>query len=135
MDAGSEIANLIFYLCYSATICMEIFLPCYFGTELMLKNNNLTTAAYSSDWTRFPIYTQKMLVVFMEISKKPRILLSGKLFSLSLNSFLVVRYTLALFKNKFTTIVLTGVKSNVQFVCSFEEYSQVKFCYHNYSVV
>ncbi|XP_037035068.1 odorant receptor 94b-like [Bradysia coprophila] len=105
MDPGKDIANLIFYLCYCATICMEIFLPCYFGTELMLKNNNLTTAAYSSNWTEFPIYLQKLLVVFMEFTKKPRILLSGKLFSLSLNSFLVVlnrTYSLfAVLKNLF----------------------------------
>ncbi len=92
MDARNDIANLIFYICYCATICMEIFLPCYFGTELMLKNQNLTTAAYSSNWTDFPIYIQKMIVVLMEFAKRPKILLSGKLFSLSLNSFLVVKF-------------------------------------------
>lgn len=90
MDPASEIANLIFYVCYCATICMEIFLPCYFGTELMIKNYNLTTATYSSNWTEFPTSMQKSIVVFMEFSKRPRILLSGKLFSLSLNSFLLV---------------------------------------------
>lgn len=90
MDPVSEAANLIFYLCYCATICTEIFLPCYFGTELMLKNYNLTRAAYKSNWTEFPIRIQKWIVVFTEFTKRPRILISGKLFSLSLQSFLLV---------------------------------------------
>lgn len=122
MDATSEIANLIFYLCYCATICVEIFLPCYFGTELMLKNKNLTTAVYSSNWTEFPVYIQKMMVVFMEFSKKPTIMLSGKLFSLSLNSFLVViSLRLFMYFNILQNTHFTGFKSNLQFLCCFEK--------------
>lgn len=97
MNALNELANLIFYVSYCATICMEIFLPCYFGTELMLKNNNLTTAAYTSNWTEFPMNIQKMVVVFMEFLKQPKVLLSGKVFTLSLNSFLVVKFSFSLY--------------------------------------
>lgn len=133
MNPADEIANLIFYLSYCATISSEIFFPCYFGTELMLKNHHLTTAAYASNWVEFPIYLQKMVVVFMEFLKRPQILLSGKLFSLSLNSFLVVITQVKLIQiiTLLTLPHITGVESNVQFVCRSEKSFQVKsVCYH-----
>ncbi len=72
------------------TLSTEIFLPCYFGTELMLKNGQLTTAIYSSNWIGGPIYYQKMIAIFMEYTKQPRYLIAGKLFNLSLTNFLLV---------------------------------------------
>lgn len=122
MDAANEIANLIFYLTYCATILMEIFFPCYFGTELMLKNSYLTTAAYSSNWSAFPIYIQKMIVIFMEFSKKPTILLSGKLFSLSLNSFLLV------------TISIRSMKRNCTIHCYDRTYFNLQVLNRTYSL-
>lgn len=90
MNPAHEIVNFVFYLSYFMTLSAEIFLPCYFGTELMLKNNQLTTAIYSSNWIGFPIYYQKMIINFVELSRKPRYLIAGKLFNLSLTNFLLV---------------------------------------------
>lgn len=72
------------------TLSTEIFLPCLFGTELMLKNAELTTAIYSSNWIGFPIYYQKMIAIFMVYTKTPKYLVAGKLFNLSLTNFLLV---------------------------------------------
>lgn len=90
MNAAEEIVNLIFYFAYFMTLSTEIFLPCYFGTEIMLKNAQLTTAIYSSSWIGFPIYLQKMIAIFMGFTKTPRYMVAGKLFNLSLANFLLV---------------------------------------------
>ncbi len=88
---ADDIVNLIFYLSFTVVITLEIFLPCYFGTENIFKGNYLTTAVYSSNWPALSTSSKKMLITFMEGLMKPKILLSGKLFSLTLSTFLVVR--------------------------------------------
>lgn len=90
MNPANEVVNLIFYMSYFMTLSTEIFLPCYFGTELMLKNSQLTTAIYSSNWIGFPIYYQKMIIIFMGFTKSPKYLIAGKLFNLTLANFLLV---------------------------------------------
>lgn len=90
MNPTDEIINFIFYLSYFMTLSTEIFLPCYFGTELLLKNADLTTAIYSSNWMDCPLFYQKMVSVFMEYTKSPRYLVAGKVFNLSLANFLLV---------------------------------------------
>ncbi|XP_037039498.1 odorant receptor 94b-like isoform X2 [Bradysia coprophila] len=90
MNPANEIVNFVFYLSYFMTLSTEIFLPCYFGTEQLLKNAQLTTAIYSSNWIGRPIYYQKMIPIFMEYTKDPRYLIAGKLFNLSLSNFLLV---------------------------------------------
>lgn len=90
MNPANEIVNFVFYLSYFMTLSTEIFLPCYFGTEMLLKNAELSTAIYSSNWIGAPIYYQKMIVIFMEYTKSPKYLVAGKLFNLSLRNFLLV---------------------------------------------
>lgn len=72
------------------TLSTEIFLPCFFGTEMMLKNGELTTAIYSSNWIGSPINYQKMIAIFMEFTTANKYLVAGKLFNLSLTNFLLV---------------------------------------------
>lgn len=90
MNPAREIVNFIFYLSYFMTLSAEIFLPCYFGTEIMLKNAQLNTAIYSSNWIGQPVYYQKLIIIFTEYTKMPRYLVAGKLFNLSLSNFLLV---------------------------------------------
>lgn len=68
----------------------EIFLPCYFGNELTLKREKLSFAIYSSEWFDLSIKFQKNMIIFLEGLKRVRILKSGKIFTLSLFSFLTV---------------------------------------------
>lgn len=128
MNPANEIVNFVFYLSYFMTLSTEIFLPCFFGTELLLKNAQLTTAIYSSNWIGRPIYYQKVMAIFMEYTKSPRYLIAGKLFNLSLSNFLLVgnndlingcvlRYT----RCKIEFKIISGSEPNVQHVCRFDE--------------
>lgn len=81
---------LAYYLCFSATMLNEIFLPCFFGTELTSKNSELSIALYSSNWPDLSETFKKTLIIFVEYLKQPRIMMSGKIFTLTLFSFLTV---------------------------------------------
>lgn len=71
-------------------IGLEIFLPCYFGTENIDKSSYLSTAIYSCNWTGLPKSSKKVMITFMEGMMNPKVLTVGKLFTLTLNTFLTV---------------------------------------------
>lgn len=90
MNIAEELVNLSFYISFSATMMNEIFLPCYFGNEVTLKREKLAFAIYSSDWFNLSQEFKKTMIIFLEGLKRVRILKSGKIFTLSLFSFLTV---------------------------------------------
>lgn len=90
MDGAAETVKLAYYLCFSATMLNEIFLPCFFGTELTSKNDEIANALYSSNWPDLSEKFKKTLIIFVEFLKRPRIMMSGKIFTLTLFSFLTV---------------------------------------------
>ncbi|KAG4070844.1 hypothetical protein HA402_011070 [Bradysia odoriphaga] len=89
-NISEEIVSVSFYLSFSATMMNEIFLPCYFGNELTLKREKLSFAIYSSEWFDLSQAFKKNMIIFLEGLKRVRILKSGKIFTLSLFSFLTV---------------------------------------------
>lgn len=92
MNISEELVSLSFYLSFSATMMNEIFLPCYFGNEVTLKREKLTFAIYSSNWIDLSEKFKKNMIIFLEGLKRVRILKSGKVFTLSLFSFLTVNF-------------------------------------------
>ncbi|KAJ6640375.1 Odorant receptor 94a, partial [Pseudolycoriella hygida] len=90
MNITEDLVSFTFYLSFSATMMNEIFLPCYFGNEVTLKREQLSFAIYSSEWFNLPQPFKKNMILFLEGLKRVRILKSGKIFTLSLFSFLTV---------------------------------------------
>ncbi|XP_037028607.1 odorant receptor 94a-like [Bradysia coprophila] len=85
-----EYVSLSFYVAFSATMMNEIFLPCYFGNEVTLRREQIPHAVYSSEWIHLSEKLKKNMIIFLEGLKRARILRSGKIFTLSLFSFLTV---------------------------------------------
>lgn len=94
-----EYVSLSFYVAFSATMMNEIFLPCYFGNEVTLRREEISHAVYSSDWIHLSQKFKKNMIIFLEGLKRARILKSGKIFTLSLFSFLTVNSSSKLKKN------------------------------------
>lgn len=90
MNISEDLVSLSFYLSFSATMMNEIFLPCYFGNEVTLKREQLALAIYSSEWFDLSQKFKQNMIIFLEGLKRVRILKSGKIFTLSLFSFLTV---------------------------------------------
>lgn len=65
----------------------EIFLPCFFGNEIILASNNLSYSLFSSDWTEQTSTYKKKLIIFTERLRRPIVITAGKIVNLSLTTF------------------------------------------------
>lgn len=65
----------------------EIFLPCFFGSQLNGASSNLTDEVYCSNWLNLDFKTKKILVTFMENLKNPMEITYHGLFDANLESF------------------------------------------------
>ncbi|XP_037041997.1 putative odorant receptor 71a [Bradysia coprophila] len=91
MENGSDDNLLLaYYFSFSCTMLNEIFLPCYFGTILTSTNESVSKAIYSSNWPDLSQSFKNTMIIFVEQLQRPRIMKSGKIFTLSLISFLTV---------------------------------------------
>ncbi|XP_037041534.1 odorant receptor 94b-like [Bradysia coprophila] len=85
-----EIPTFVFIVSFFTVFLTEIFLPCYFGNEIILKHQSLSLAIYSSDWIKAPARYRKFVVLFMEMLNIDVVMKTGKIFTLTLSSFLTV---------------------------------------------
>ncbi len=76
-----------FYCIYILCIVTQIFLPCFFGNEVIFTGSSLSNCAYASEWYSFSLNYRKVLFVFMERLKRKSEIMAGKLFNLSLDTF------------------------------------------------
>lgn len=76
-----------FYCIYIVCIVTQIFLPCYFGNEVIYVGSSLSNWAYASEWYSFSLNYRRDLFVFLERLKRKSEILAGKLFPLSLDTF------------------------------------------------
>lgn len=65
----------------------EIFLPCFFGNEIILSSDNLSYCLFSSDWVEQTITYKKKMIIFAERLKRPIVITAGKFVKLSLITF------------------------------------------------
>lgn len=65
----------------------ELFVITYYGNEIMLASNRLTHTLFESDWIEQPLSTKKLVVIFGEYLRQPHVLMIGKLYPLTLETF------------------------------------------------
>lgn len=70
----------------------QIFLPCYFGNELIVQSEEMGTYVYGSNWMDLARNTnfKKLLIVFRERLQRKTHILVGIMFPLSLETFMKV---------------------------------------------
>lgn len=90
MNPSQAIAEFVFYVGFVMTMLTQIFLPCYFGNEILVKSELLSLSLYSSNWPEHSKVFRKLVLVYMVMLKQPKKLMVGVLFSLTLDSFLKV---------------------------------------------
>lgn len=69
---------------------LQILLPCYFGNEMMVASEKLSTSLFHSDWINKSDAFKKAMKIFMENAKRPLKLSSFGVFDLTLDNFLKV---------------------------------------------
>lgn len=90
MNPSESIAEFVFYVGFVMTMLTQIFLPCYFGNEILLKSEQLFKSLYSSNWASGSRRFRLAVLLYMELIQRPKRLVVGQLVSLTLESFLSV---------------------------------------------
>lgn len=69
----------------------DIFLTMFFGHLIILKSEELRTLLYQSNWPQQSQQFKRIAMITFERLQNPTVILVGKLFPLSLDTFSVVR--------------------------------------------
>ncbi|XP_055605033.1 odorant receptor 94a-like [Uranotaenia lowii] len=72
---------------YLAIMIIKIYLPCYYGSEIAYKSQQLTTVLYSLDWISFDEKFRKDLKIMMTITSMPMDIKAEGLFPYDLTMF------------------------------------------------
>lgn len=87
---------------YMVPMMFQIFLPCYYGNEIILKSKNLSNDYFHSDWFNESRKSRNSAKIMMEFVKKPVKIRVIGIFDVDLTTFMRIcnsAYTLfAVFK-------------------------------------
>ncbi|NP_001164401.1 odorant receptor 105 isoform X1 [Nasonia vitripennis] len=71
----------------------QIYLPCWYGNEVMLHSSEIANSIYDMDWVRLSPTARKTLIIVMIRSSKPIQIRAGYFVSMNLRSFLSIMKT------------------------------------------
>lgn len=83
--------DLLFTIVYSLAVTIQLFVPCYYATNVIEKSNKLSRNIYFSNWIDADIIYKKSFQIFVTRSLKPFILYAGGLIPLNVDIFFKVR--------------------------------------------
>lgn len=109
MNASEAIFAFGFYIAFVFVILVQIFLPCYFGSDLGLSAGELVSGNYHSNWIEQDIRYRRMMVLFMEYLKKPPLLRAGNYFPITRETFVSVNLWLFVYSklcDAFNSLIL-----------------------------
>lgn len=66
---------------------LQIFLPCYFGNEILISSQHLSMDLFHSDWTSKSHKFKIAMKLFMENAKKPIKITAFGIFVVNLATF------------------------------------------------
>ncbi|KAJ8923005.1 hypothetical protein NQ315_001553 [Exocentrus adspersus] len=73
---------------YFASMVTQLGMYCWFGHNIIASSDKINEAVYMSNWYEADSGTKKSILIFMEKCKRPVVLTAGKLFPLSLDTFI-----------------------------------------------
>lgn len=82
--------KIIVHIALIGYYIFDIFLTMYFGNLIILKSDDLRTSLYQSNWTQQSMKFRRISMILLERLRNPTIILVGKLFPLSLDTFTAV---------------------------------------------
>ncbi|KAL6263328.1 hypothetical protein P5V15_006125 [Pogonomyrmex californicus] len=82
------------FILYLGSMMFQVFIYCWYGNELDLKNKNIAHAIYASDWTVISAKHRKNLLLVMLMSQRGRILSSYGFCALILSTFTWLQFNI-----------------------------------------
>ncbi|XP_061718481.1 odorant receptor 43b-like [Cydia pomonella] len=89
----SSLETQMFMVGYFMVMNLQIFVPAWLGTQLTYKSEELTTAAYKSEWLPCSKRCKSSIKLLMERAKSPVIITGLKIFPLSLATYIQIMKT------------------------------------------
>lgn len=91
MKVDTDFPTQVFLFTMFVVQMGQIYIPCYYGNEIMLQSNALINHIYFSNWTEMTQRSKRSIIIFMERLKRETQIIVGKLFPLNLETFTTVR--------------------------------------------
>ncbi|CAO1329041.1 unnamed protein product [Diamesa serratosioi] len=82
-----EATTIIKCISYLFAMTLQIFLPCYFGNEILISSQHLSMDLFHSDWINKSYKFKIAMKLFMENSKKPIKITAFGIFEVNLATF------------------------------------------------
>lgn len=90
MKLSKEPSDYAFLVLFLFVQNGQIFLPCYFGNELIVSSTALSKHSYFSNWMDMTKESRKIFICLLERLKCESQIVVGKLFPLSLETYTTV---------------------------------------------
>ncbi|XP_065364980.1 odorant receptor 42b-like [Calliphora vicina] len=104
---ATNFASIVASCFYVCAVVVEIFPLCYYAQCLMDESNRLSDVIFHSNWVDQDVRYRKMLIFFIHRSQRTIEFTAGKLFPITLNSFLgIAKFSFSLY----TFIKEMGIK-------------------------
>ncbi|XP_073832904.1 odorant receptor 7a [Musca autumnalis] len=95
---ATNTASMVASCFYVLAVVVEVFPLCYYAQCLMDENNRLSEVIFHSNWIYQSKRYRKMLIFFMQRSQKVIEFSAGKLFPITLSSFLsIAKFSFSLY--------------------------------------
>nr|WCC57453.1 odorant receptor 57 [Papilio glaucus] len=75
---------------YLAAVALDIFVYCYFGNQVIIQAERVSTAAYQSSWHAMGARPRRLLVNLLLASHRPATIRAGNFLPMDLHTFLVI---------------------------------------------
>ncbi|XP_050353586.1 putative odorant receptor 85e [Nymphalis io] len=75
---------------YLGAVALDIYIYCYFGNQIILQADRVTTAAYQSAWPTMGMKTRRLLLNILLSNLNPVIVRAGRFLPMNLHTFVVI---------------------------------------------
>ena len=69
---------------------IQIYLPCFYGTEISIMSEKLTTSLFHSEWYLGNRSFRTLILIFMEFAKRPIEIMAMGVFIVNLETFTAI---------------------------------------------
>ncbi|XP_037040272.1 putative odorant receptor 71a [Bradysia coprophila] len=93
LSTTSPHENLLAYtylIMYQFCMIGQIYIPCYFGNEIILTHENISGSIFNSGWHLQSMHCRRIVIIFMEIVKNEWHILVGNWMVLNLELFVSI---------------------------------------------
>ncbi|XP_013107918.2 odorant receptor 59b-like isoform X1 [Stomoxys calcitrans] len=95
---ATNVASMVASCFYVLAVVVEVFPLCYYAQCLMDENDYLAQVIFHSDWINQSVRYRKMMIFFMQRTQKTIEFTAGKIFPITLNSFLsIAKFSFSLY--------------------------------------